>query len=252
MQGKASIDTPLRPRETRVKRHDRGRGAIDGPGKGLLRQTSDVFVLMHVRLYRDGIVDALSGDPRFRLVGTAGSLAEAERRLDRLDREPDVLLVDLGLPDGAGAARALRARSPTTGIVALAVAESDDEILSWAAAGVAGLVSREATLDELLDAVEGATRDELRTSPAVASALLRRVVALAGEQPVNGPALTRREREIVVLIDQGLSNKEIAGALQIEVTTVKNHVHNILEKLHVVGRAEAVTAARARGELDPI
>jgi two-component system nitrate/nitrite response regulator NarL len=201
---------------------------------------------MHVRLYRDGIADALSADPRFRVAGTAGSLEEAERLLAALDRLPDVMLVDLGLPDGAAAARTW---SSTVSVVALAVRESDDEVLSWASAGVAGLVSRNATLPELLDAVDGATRDELHTSPALAAALLRRVAALAGEHTHDGPALTRRERQIVALIDRGLSNKEIAGALHIEVTTVKNHVHHILEKLQVVGRAEAVSVARARGDL---
>jgi two-component system, NarL family, nitrate/nitrite response regulator NarL len=201
---------------------------------------------MHVRLYRDGIADAVSADPRFCLVGTASSPKEAEQRIVALDRPPDVMLVDLGLPDGAAVARAW---SSTVSVVALAVPESDDEVLSWASAGVAGLVSRNATLPELLDAIDGATRDELHTSPAVASALLRRVVALAGEQTHDGPALTGRERQIVGLIDRGLSNKEIAGALHIEVTTVKNHVHHILEKMQVVSRAEAVSVARARGDL---
>jgi ATP/maltotriose-dependent transcriptional regulator MalT len=91
------------------------------------------------------------------------------------------------------------------------------------------------------------------TSPAVAAVLLRRVAALGGERGAgDGPALTRRERQIVGLIGRGLSNKEIAGTLRIELPTVKNHVHNILEKLRVERRAEAVSVARARGELDGI
>jgi ATP/maltotriose-dependent transcriptional regulator MalT len=87
----------------------------------------------------------------------------------------------------------------------------------------------------------------------VTAVLLRRVASLGTERRVDDRSgLTRRERQIVGLIGRGLSNKEIAGALRIEVPTVKNHVHNILEKLHVHRRAEAVTAARARGELDRI
>ena len=219
----------------------------------MLRLESDVFVLVDVRLYRDGIAEALERDARFRLVGTAGSLADAREQLDALQQQPDVVLVDLALPEGAGAARVLRTCSPGIGIVALAVREADEEILSWAEAGVAGLVTRDATLAEVLDAVAGAARHEVHTSPAVAAVLLRRVASLAGERPVaDGPALTRREREVLGLIDRGLSNKEIAGSLRIEVPTVKNHVHNILEKLHAVGRTEAVSVARARGELDRI
>jgi ATP/maltotriose-dependent transcriptional regulator MalT len=87
----------------------------------------------------------------------------------------------------------------------------------------------------------------------VTAVLLRRVASLAGgPAPEAGPALTRREREIVCLIGKGLSNKEIADSLRIELPTVKNHVHNILEKLRVHRRADAVAAARARGELSRI
>lgn len=210
-----------------------------------------MFVLVSVRLYRDGIADALGRDPRFRLVGSAGELGAARELLEGLTRPPDVALVDLALPEGAGVARALRRGWPGAGIVALAVDETDEDVVQWAEAGVSGLVSREATLAELLDAVEAAANDTLLTSPGVAAALLRRVASAAGERPRgDGPALTRREREIVRLIGRGLSNKEIASSLRIELPTVKNHVHHILEKLSVDGRAEAVSAARARGELD--
>jgi two-component system nitrate/nitrite response regulator NarL len=235
---------------------------VPDPGGKMLRHSIeagaegplDVFVLVAVRLYREGIADAVARDPRFRLAGTAASLAEAQPRLAALERAPDVTLLDLGLAEGgAGATRALRDAEPATSIVALAVHEADEDVVLWAEAGVAGLVSAEATLAELLDAVEAAGRDEVLTSPAVAAALLRRVAQVAGEHrraaAPDGPPLTRREREIVSLIGRGLSNKEIAGTLRIELPTVKNHVHNILEKLRVARRTEAVRVARDRGEL---
>lgn len=108
------------------------------PGERLLRQRVDVFVLVAVRLYRDGIADALTRDARFRVVGRAGALADAHVQLERLPCAPDVSLVDLALPEGAGAARSLRAARPATGIVALAVPEADDEIVRLAEAGVDG------------------------------------------------------------------------------------------------------------------
>jgi two-component system, NarL family, nitrate/nitrite response regulator NarL len=223
------------------------------PGEGLLRPELDVFVLVAVRLYRDGIADALERDPRFRLVGSAGALDGARELLDVLDEPPAVAVVDLGLPEGAGATRALRAGWPDVRIVALAVPEADEEVLQLAEAGVAGIVTREATLAEVLDAVAAAARREVLTSPVVTAVLLRRVAALAGDRRRSeGPALTRRERQIVGLIGRGLSNKEIAGTLRIELPTVKNHVHHILEKLHVERRTEAVSVARARGEVDGI
>lgn len=223
------------------------------PRNELLRPDIDVVVLVAVRLYRDGIVDALRRDPRFRVVGSAASLRTAREQLQSLASAPHVALVDLDLPEGPAVARALREAWPTLSIVALAVREADEEVVAWAEAGVSGLVSREATLAELLDAVDAAVNDEVLCSPAVAAALLRRVASISGEhRHGTGHALTRREREIVRLVGDGLSNKQIAGALHIELATVKNHVHNILEKLGVGHRTDAVVAARARGELDPI
>src|SRR5262245_54980947 len=156
----------------------------------------EVFVLVAVRLYREGIADALARDRRFSVVGTAGSLRNARPRLVALARPPDVTLLDLGLVEGAGATRALRAAEPSTSIVALAVQEADGDVVLWAEAGGSGLVSAEATLAELLDAVAAAARDEVVTSPAVAAALLRRVARAAREHRSDGleggAPLTRR------------------------------------------------------------
>src|SRR5439155_827652 len=107
--------------------------------------------------------------------------------------------------------------------------------------------AREASIDDLVTVIESVARGEAICSPRVAAGLLRRVAALAAGHGGDLPRaqLTNREREIVRLIDNGLSNKEIARALGIEVATVKNHVHNILEKLQVHRRGEA--AARVRG-----
>ena len=223
------------------------------PGNTSLRPQIEVFILVGVRLYRDGIVDALRRDPRFRVVGSAASLRTAREGLEGLVRAPHAALIDLDLPEGFGAARALHEAWPTIAVVALAVREADDDIVSWAEAGVSGIVGRNASIAELLDAVGAAVADEVLCSPAVAGALLRRVAAMsAGGARHDGPPLTRRERQIVRLIADGLSNKEIASALHIELATVKNHVHNILEKLGVGHRTEAVVVARARGDLDAI
>jgi two-component system nitrate/nitrite response regulator NarL len=223
---------------------------LGDPAEGLVRRRIEVFVLVAVRVYREGLVDAVGRDPRFRVIGSAATLADAWPLLEALPRPPDLTLIDLALPEGTSVARALRRGWPSSGIVAVAVGEADQEVVPWAEAGVSGLVSREATLAELLDAIEAAAKKELVTSPAVAAALLRRVASLPHETRRNAPTLTRREREIVGLIGRGLSNKEIASSLRIELPTVKNHVHNILEKLRVGRRVEAVLAAAERGELD--
>jgi len=223
------------------------------PGSTSLRPEIEVFVLVGVRLYRDGIVDALRRDPRFRVAGSSASLRTARESLEGLTSAPHAALIDLDLPEGFGVARALHEAWPSIAVVALAVREADEDVVSWAESGVSGLVSRNASLAELLDAVGAAVDDKVLCTPAVAGALLRRVAAMSAEGTRHdGPPLTRRERQIVRLIGDGLSNKEIASALHIELATVKNHVHNILEKLGVGHRTEAVAVARARGDLDTI
>jgi DNA-binding NarL/FixJ family response regulator len=129
--------------------------------------------------------------------------------------------------------------------------DQEDTLLEWAEAGVAGLVPREASFEDLLCTVGHAVRGEFRCSPRFAGRLLQRLAQprLAAHPPERLSSLTARETEIIRLIDQGLSNKAIAVELGIELATVKNHVHNLLEKLHVHRRAEAAARIR-RGDVD--
>ena len=118
--------------------------------------------------------------------------------------------------------------------------------MACAEAGVAGFVTRDQSLADAVGVVESVTCGESACSPRTAAALLRRVAVLSGQRKPPEPpvGLTLRERQIAGLIARGRSNKEIARELSIEVSTVKNHVHHMLEKLGVAGRAEA--AARVR------
>lgn len=134
--------------------------------------------------------------------------------------------------------------SATSGarVVALSVDE-DSEVLPLAQAGISGYVTRDASLADVAAAIEAAACGELSCSARVAGGLLRRVALLARErEPEGDRRLTRREHEIVRLIGSGLSNREIGEQLFIEPATVKNHVHNILTKLHVSCRGDAVAS----------
>jgi DNA-binding NarL/FixJ family response regulator len=156
---------------------------------------------------------------------------------------PDVVLLDVGAPGGLETLRVLRQALPDLKIVAIAVSDIEQEVVACAEAGVSGFVSRDGSIQDLVGAVHCAMRNELVCSPRVAGMLFRRVAAVGSERshgPDNG-ALTRREHEIVSLMTQGLSNKEIARQLRIQNATVKNHIHSILAKLHVRRRGE-VTA----------
>jgi DNA-binding NarL/FixJ family response regulator len=202
-------------------------------------------LVAETRLYREGLEQILARHPRVEVAASGPDVPGALEAIAACS--PDAVLVDVGAAGSTGALRQIVAAVPDSRVVAFGVAESEDLILDCAEAGVAGYVPREASLDELLAVVEGVMRDELVCSPRLAWTLLRRVGALAQERSGanwDEVRLTSRETQIVGLIDEGLSNKEIASRLQIELTTVKHHVHHLLEKLGVRRRTEA--AARVR------
>jgi two-component system, NarL family, nitrate/nitrite response regulator NarL len=199
-----------------------------------------VFIVAGIRLYREGLAWALQREFGFAVTGTASSAATAAASLR--ERPADMVVLDALTPDAGTAIHAIRAERPVAKVVALGVPE-DERAVGWAEDGIATYLPREASLGDVAGALDSLARGEEVSSPRIAGQLLRRVAGLC--PPSRGDsALTSREREIVALIDQGLSNKEIAGRLVIEVATVKNHVHNILEKLRVGSRREAAAVVR--------
>jgi two-component system, NarL family, nitrate/nitrite response regulator NarL len=202
-----------------------------------------VAVVAEVCLYREGVAAALGRRAETEVAATAGCRADA---LDLLRRTtPQVLLLDLGTPGAREIIAAARAVAPDTRIVALAIRETEAEVLACAEVGVAGYVTRDASMEELVATVLAAARGEMMCPPAITACLFRHVGNLAQRRAEPAPdVLTTREREIAGLIEQGLSNKEISRRLSIGLSTVKNHVHSVLEKLNVPRRSAA--AARLR------
>ena len=196
-----------------------------------------------VGLYREGLAEGLRRYEKLDVVGVLGDGGDALSRLGEL--RPQVILLDSTIDESRLFLQEIVREVPDSRTVALALAES--EIVSWAEAGAWSYVTRDASIAELVDAAVSAVRGEVRCSPRVAGSLFRRVsrLAAAAETAPAYTHLTAREREIVELIDEGLSNKEIAARLFIELATVKNHVHNILEKLNVARRGEAAAKVRA-------
>jgi DNA-binding NarL/FixJ family response regulator len=127
---------------------------------------------------------------------------------------------------------------PAAKVVAFGVDDNEQDIITCAEIGVAGYVCREASTDELVEHVRSAIRDEVICSPRIAASLFRRLASLAG-RTASDDGLTIREGQVLSLIRAGLANKQIAAELSIAEATVKNHVHNLLEKLHVKRRAQA-------------
>jgi two-component system, NarL family, nitrate/nitrite response regulator NarL len=205
-----------------------------------------ILIGCDVRLYSEGIAQFLSGQAGLSIVGVADHPEAVLRQVEQLS--PDIVLLDQALPESLDTLRRARELRPDCRIIALGVPEQEEALLTWAEAGVAGLVPRNASVEDLHSIIASAVRGELHCSPRLAATLLRRLVSRAeGDRTTgSGLPLTLREAEILRLIDLGLSNKEIAVRLGIEVPTVKNHVHNLLAKLRVHRRAEAAARLRSR------
>jgi two-component system nitrate/nitrite response regulator NarL len=208
-----------------------------------------VLIIASIRIYREGLALILASHPSVTIAALTSGREPAREYL--IHARADVVLLDLMTPDSAAVVRDVeQLHSPAPPVVALGMLETEQEMLSCIESGIAGLVSRDASIDELVTTLESAARGELKCSPHFAAALMRRVAALAAarESSLSPDRLTARECEIVHLLEENLSNKEIATRLGIEITTVKNHVHNLLEKLQLHRRSD-VTRRIARSAL---
>jgi two-component system nitrate/nitrite response regulator NarL len=198
-----------------------------------------VFIVAEVRLYRDGLAQHLGRNGRIEVVGSA---CEATAATDEIARSgPDIVLLDFGARLAAETVRGISERTKAR-VVLLGIPNSEAAVVECVEAGAAGFVTRDDPLEAFDAIIESVARGEILCSPRITAAFARRLANLAAQKPRSNIRLTPRQLEIVALIDQGYSNKEIARRLYIEVATVKNHVHHILDKLQVRRRAD-VTAA---------
>jgi len=202
-----------------------------------------VVIVAATRLFREGLAQALAGVETIELAGAVAGCEE----LVRLEAPVDIVLLDVPSV-GVESIRAARVAVPEAAVVGLGVGEDVAELVACVEAGLTGYVSREGSFDDLARTIESVARGEMPCSPEIAGTLMRRLATLAAAQPLDPveASLTRREREIVELIESGLSNKEIALRLGIELATVKKHVHHVLDKLNVSRRLDAADWSRRR------
>ena len=206
-----------------------------------------VLVVDDTRLSREGLTGLLEGAPWIAALDAAADLAATMERLRSF--RPDVVLLNMATIGSLEIVGAVAGADARARVVAIGVSGREDEVIALAEAGVAGYLLRDASRTDLAMTMQSLARGESLCPPQVSAALLRRVASLAAERrsPGAGSRLTTREHQILRLIDQGLSNRQIGQHLGIEVRTVKNHVHNILEKLHVHRRGEAAARMRSVG-----
>jgi NarL family two-component system response regulator LiaR len=215
-----------------------------------------VFLVEDHELLRDGLRAALQKDGQFEVVGEAADGLTAVHKISGAD--PDVVIMDIGLPgiDGIEATRQVREKRPGTRVIMLTSHDNDQEIFASLAAGANGYCLKDLGADRLKRAILSVSEGAAWLDPRIAG----KVLTIFSKEGVNhsGAAdsakedelispLSQRETEVLKLMVDGLSNKEIADRLVIGVSTVRTHVEHILEKLSVSGRTEAAVKAMRRG-----
>ncbi len=202
-------------------------------------------------LVREGLQLMLGLIDGIEVVGVAVDGEQAVAAV--LNATPDVALLDLRMPrmDGVQATEQIRAKAPDVEIVVLTTYADDESVMSALRAGARGYLTKDATSEEIEAAIRDAARGKTRLDPAVQERLVELVTAgpavVTPEATPPGGALTERETEVVLLMSQGMSNRQIAGQLFVTEATVKTHVNNVFSKLDVSDRAAAVAWAFRTG-----
>jgi len=213
-----------------------------------------VLIAEDQALFRRGLCVVLSSEDHIQVVAEAENGEEAIAKAEEF--APDVVLMDVRMPrmGGIEAARQIHEASPATKILMLTVSDEEDDLFEAIKAGASGYLLKEISVDDVAEAIRAVVQDQSLISPTMASKLLSEFSSLAKrveERPqLPAPGLTGRELEVLRLVAKSMSNREIAEDLYISENTVKNHVRNILEKLHLHSRMEAVIYAVREGLLD--
>ena len=202
-------------------------------------------------LFREGLGLALAGLDDIEVAGEAVNGDDALGETLRLG--PDVVVMDVRMPEGSGAGAIARIREalPATKVLVLTGSQDDEDLVESVRSGAVGYLLKDASVDEVADAIRSVARGQGVLSPPLTIKVLERLTGLLHRVPdEQGPRLTGRELDVLRLMVKGLPNREIASELFISQNTVKNHVRNILEKLHVRSRTEAATLAVRERLLD--
>jgi len=211
------------------------------------REPIRVLVVDDHALFRRGLEMVLDAEPDIEVVGEAGNGAEALAKA--IETAPDIVLMDVRMPRGGGidACASIKDAIPSAKIIMLTISDEEADLYEAIKAGAMGYLLKEISIEEVAGAVRAVAEGQSLISPSMAGKLLAEFASMIKRgderQPVPGPRLTDREMGVLRLVAKGLNNRDIAKALFISENTVKNHIRNILEKLQLHSRMEAVVYA---------
>jgi two-component system, NarL family, nitrate/nitrite response regulator NarL len=203
------------------------------------------LVVSEVRFLCDSLIDLLMQSAAIPSCQRAATQVEALKHVATMPQ--GVVLLDVSFPGGTGMATKLRSANAHACVVALGVRETAENVLAWAEAGVAGYVPNTSSVHDLVSLIQQIHRGEQSCPARIAGSLLRRVAdggQRLGSLYASHKPLTRREIQVLNLVNAGMSNKDIARCLRISVSTTKTHVHNVLGKMHAARRANVIARAR--------
>lgn len=198
-------------------------------------------------LFRKGLAQLLDAQPDFQVVGEAGDGMQAQEKAREL--MPDLILMDINMPrcDGCEATRRIKAELPYVLIVMLTVSDDDQDLFTALKNGAQGYLLKKMEPEDLFAQLRGLARGEAPLSRLLASKILREFSRAPAPEREMEPELTAREHQVLELVARGLTNREIADKLVVSENTVKNHLRNILAKLHLENRVQAAAYALREG-----
>ena len=217
-------------------------------------ETLQVLIVDDHALFRRGLQMVLEQEIDIDVVGEAADGQEAVQKAQEL--MPDVVLMDVRMPRRSGieAAGEIKELLPHAKILMLTISDEEADLYEAIKAGASGYLLKEISIEEVADAIRSVWAGQSRISPSMASKLLTEFAAMSKRaderRQVPAPRLTEREMEVLTLVAEGLNNRDIGQRLFISENTVKNHIRNILEKLHLHSRMEAVVYAVREKLLD--
>jgi DNA-binding NarL/FixJ family response regulator len=211
-----------------------------------------VLIVDDHAVVRQGLITFLELQDEIEIVGEACNGKEACQLINQL--KPDVVLMDLVMPvmDGLTAIKEIKKLRPETEVIALTSFADDDKVFTAIRSGATGYLLKDVSPNDLVKAVLAADRGEVQLHPEVAKKLMNEVAAPRKEAAVQAEELTEREKEVLALLGQGMSNKEIAREISVSEKTVKAHVSSVLNKLNLPGRTHAALYAVREGYVNNV